>query len=202
MMSDALLADETALGWLEARGLSLETIVNAQLGYRTKADPERQWRDCIAIPYFDAQGRWRVSRYRHLRTNPAMKYQTPKGGGVHLYNVAAVDAAKVAICEGEFDALIVQQHLGIAAVALPGINNWKREWRWLFRNADLVYVVVDNAPEDEEHADARAAEERARNQIMAQVGLIADVERVELPAGTDVTDLYLSDPTALEELFQ
>ena len=200
MMADQLYADDDAMAWLEARGLETETIVERQLGYRTKDDPERQWRHTIAIPYFDAQGRWRVTRYRHLRANPVAKYQTPKGGGVNLYNVAAVDAPTVAICEGEFDSLILHQ-MGIPSVALPGINNWQREWRWLFRNSDLVYVVVDNAPEDEEHADARSAEERARNQILAQVGMLVDVERIELPPGSDVTDLFLSDPRALEDLF-
>jgi DNA primase len=181
-----------ALAYLTDRGLSEETILEAQLGLGT----EGVFRGWIAIPYFDGQGRWRMNRYRSLPpTEKAYRYR--KGDHPSLYNVGAVDEPVVAICEGEFDSLILRQ-LGLPAVALPGVNQWRREWRWLFRNSDLVYIFVDHARETEE--DARNAERRAMAAMRATIGMVTDVEPVEMPEGMDITDLYLQDPDRLKEL--
>lgn len=193
MIADLYAHDKDA--WLHGRGLTEETIDRAQLGYQSSG----RYRDAIVIPYFDARGELRNVRYRHLRHNPPAKYESPKGFGTHLYNVAATQNDVVAICEGEFDALVLEQ-LGFSAVAIPGVNTWQREWRWLFRDCDLVLVVIDMASTREEDADARAAEERARARIAAQVGTVTSCEVVELPDGNDVTDLYLTDPDKLKEL--
>lgn len=179
--------------WLLGRGLTEETIDRAQLGYQTKG----RYRDCITIPYFDARGELRDVRYRHLRPNPPAKYESPKGFGTHLYNATATQNEVVAIAEGEFDALVLEQ-LGVHAVAIPGVNSWQREWRWLFRDCDLVLVLIDMAVNDD--VDARKAEERARARITAQVNTVTSAEVVELPEGMDVTDLYLTDPDRLREL--
>jgi DNA primase len=185
---DALLGAEKTLEWLEGRGLTLSTVLDAGLGYipETARSP---YRHCVVIPYFDARGELRGVRYRHLRADAHMKYQTPKGGGVHLYNAAGSNAPVVAICEGEFDALVMKQ-LGVEAVAIPGTQSWQRAWRWLFRNCDLVYVVMDN---DE-------AGLKASHRIAAQLGDITEAEVVEMPEGFDVSDLYVKDPDRLKEL--
>lgn len=190
----ALLDDDKAMTWLRGRGLSDAVIADAQLGYERGG----RYADCIVIPYTDAQGRCRGVRYRHLRPNPPMKYESPKGFPKHLYNVAAVSEPVVVICEGEFDSLVCRE-LGYASVAITGTGGWERDWRWLFRDCDLVMVVMDRAVVDD-NPDAAEAENRTRNQILAQVGLVTSVEPIDLPEGFDVTDLYLSDPDKLKEL--
>lgn len=192
-MAEQLWASDK-VAWLEGRGLSIETIDQAQLGYETSG----KFRDCITIPYFDARGELVGVRYRHLRPNPPMKYQSPKGFRKHLYNVAATQNDVVAICEGEFDALILQQ-LGYPSVAITGTGGWERAWRWLFRDCNLVLVAMDRAV-IEDNPDAAAAEDRTRNQILAQVGMVTDVELVDIPPGKDITDLYLESPDRLKEL--
>lgn len=189
-MQDTLLESDSTIEWLLGRGIGWETIADAGLGY-VRADEPGPYRDCVVIPYFDGRGELRGIRYRHLRPDAPLKYQTPKGGGVHIYNVGGTNAPVVAICEGEFDALVMKQ-IGIEAVAIPGTQSWQRPWRWLFRNADLVYVVMDN---DE-------AGVKASNKIAAQVGDVTDVEVVELPEGLDVSDLYVRDPDELRRLLQ
>ena len=119
---DALLESDRATEWLEGRGLTWDSILDHGLGYIPKGTESKFW-DCIVIPYFDARCELRGVRYRHLREDPPMKYQTPKGGGRHLWNVKAANEASVAICEGEFDAMVMIQ-LGVPAVALPGVNTW------------------------------------------------------------------------------
>jgi DNA primase len=188
----ALWETPSALEYLTDRGLSEDTILEAQLGLGI-AGPYRGW---LAIPYMDGQGRWRTTRYRSLPPKEK-EYRTLKGARRHLYNVQAVDEPVLGICEGEFDALILRQ-LGLPAVALPGVNTWQREWRWLFRNSDLVYVFVDHAREDQE--EARTAEKRAMAAMRATIGMVTEVEPVEMPEGKDVTDLYLENPERLKEL--
>jgi len=195
LMAAELWSRPDKLQWLTDRGLSEDTIIEAQLGY--VGEREQRYADCISIPYFDATGNLQSVRYRHLRENARLKYEAPKGDRRHLYNVRATDESVVAICEGEFDSLIVQQ-LGMAAVGLPGVTAWQRAWRWLFRNTDLVYVLVDHAPQT--NPEALRAEVRARQKIAGQLSGVADVEIIDLPEGMDVTDLYLTDPDALRSL--
>jgi DNA primase len=190
----ALWQSPDALQYLQGRGLTEEMVLEAQLGLATKG----KYAGWLAIPYLDGQGRWRSTRYRTLPPTDKA-YRTPKGEGRHLYNVSATEEPVVAICEGEFDSMVMRQ-LGFPAVALPGLSAWQREWRFLFRNCDLVYVLIDHAPRSKE--EARAAETRVRNAIVAQVGMVTDVEPIDLPEGMDVSDLYLQDPDELKGLFE
>jgi DNA primase len=193
-MTAELFARPDALAYVNGRGITDESILEFQLGVET----EGKYEGWLAMPYLDGRGRWRTTRYRSL---PPMDkaYMTVKGSGTHLWNVRAAESPVVAICEGELDGVILNQ-LGIAAVALPGVTQWRRAWRWLFRNSDLVYVVIDHAPHTKE--EARTAEWRALNQIRSTLSMVTEVEAIELPEGTDVNDLYLRDPEQLEELFR
>lgn len=170
--------------FLEDRGLTPETIEAAGLGV-SQGPNYSGW---LAIPYHDGQGRRRMTRYRSLPPTDK-QYRTLKGEGTHLYNVAAVENPIVAICEGEFDALILSQ-IGVPAVAIAGAKSWNRAWRWLFRNTDMVLVITD---QDEEGL-------RARHKIVANLHDVTTAEPVDLPEGSDITDLYLSNPEELRKL--
>lgn len=184
-MSVALWDRPEKVAWLTARGLTEDTILDAELGYVD----EGRYRDCISIPYRDARGEVATVRYRHLDPNALHKYDQIKGSRLRLYNVRNTDRSVVAICEGEFDSLIMGQ-LGVPAVAVPGATSWQKAWRWLFRNCDLVYVITD----------ADESGRKAGNKIIGQVGSITDVAAIHLPNGKDVTDVFLEDPSLLRRL--
>lgn len=184
-LTDALYANDEAMAYLEGRGLDVSTIVDARLGYEQRG----RYRHSITIPYFDGQGRLVTLRWRHLDDSIGRKYSSAGGSGQHLYNVAAVEEPVVYVTEGEFDSLILKQ-LGYAAVAISGATNFDRAWRWLFRNCDLVYVVMDGDD----------AGMKARARIRGQIGSVTDAEALHMPAGADITDLYLKDPHTLKEL--
>jgi len=192
-MSAELWNTPEKLKYLRDRGLSDDTILDNFLGY----SPGGRFKDCISIPYFDARGELVTVRYRHLREGADRKYDTERGYGRHLYNVKNTDCDVVGICEGEFDSLIMGQ-LGVPSVAVPGTGGWNRSWRWLFRNCNLVYVLVDHA--EESNVDALKAEQKLRQKITAQVSMVTEVVLIDLPVGKDVTDMYLSQPRALKEL--
>jgi DNA primase len=188
-MSATLWSRPDKVQWLEDRGLTEDTIMDNLIGYVPEEHP--RFGNCISIPYFDNRGELVTVRYRHLRLHADHKYDAERGtnAGRHLYNVRNTDNPVVAICEGEFDSLIIGQ-LGIPAVGIPGAQAWNRSWRLLFRNSDLVLVICD----------ADEAGQKARNKILGQVGMITDVVAIDLPADMDVTDMYLTDPDKLREL--
>ena len=177
--------------WLVDRGLAPETVWEAGLGYVGTPDERshRRLEGSIEIPYIDARGRRVGARYRHLRLGTQRKYDQVHGTRAHLYGVSLTQEPVVHLTEGEFDALVLRQ-LGLSAVGVPGATAWKREWRWLFRDTDLVVVWTD----------ADEAGKRARQRIAGSVSQVTDVRTVELPDGMDVTDVYLEDPERLREL--
>jgi DNA primase len=187
-LADNVWAYDAANEYLTGRGLDVDTIVEAQLGYVPPQDGGR-FAHSIAIPYFDAQGRWRSTRYRHLRPDARHKYDQEKGTKQHLYGVSDAQESIVYITEGEFDRLIMKQ-LGLAAVGIAGATNFARAWRYLFRDAELVLVVMD----------ADEAGRKAKQRIASWVSTVTDVDTIDLPSGADITDLYLSDRDELESL--
>ncbi|HET6917257.1 MAG TPA: toprim domain-containing protein [Acidimicrobiales bacterium] len=73
------------------------------------------------------------------------KYDGPSGQKARLYNVAAVHEKgdTIAICEGEFDALVMHHVVGIPAVGTPG-TQWLDHWPRVFSDYDRVLVIADH----------------------------------------------------------
>jgi len=195
-LTSALWENTDALEYLEGRGLSLNTIAEARFGYVEKG----RFRNSISIPYFDAKGRHRITRYRTLELDADQKYSVVKGTKTHLYGVEDVNEPVVFITEGEFDRWILKQ-LDLKAVAVSGATHFQRPWRFLFRNCDLVLIVTDNDPSNiKKGREVGQAGQRAAQRIAAWIGTVTNVDVVELPPRTDVTDLFLSDPDTLRSL--
>ena len=170
-----------ARNWLSNRGLKDRTIRDYLLGY----DPERK---AITIPYLNALGQVRAVRWRNMHGD--IKYMQPKGSGSHLFHVKTSRKPKVWICEGEFDAMILDQS-GFPSVGVPGAVSFKDEWAYLFAYCDQVTVVFD--------ADERGRE--GAQKLTRLLGpLVSRLRMVRLPEGKDVTDLYLEDKAKLYEL--
>lgn len=184
-LTDALWDNTDALEYLEGRGLSLNTIAEARFGYAETG----RFRHSISIPYFDAQGRHRTTRYRRLDPDSPMKYDQLKGTVQHLYGIEDANEPVVFITEGEFDRWILRQ-LGLKAVGIAGATNFPRPWRFLFRNCDLVLVVMDM-----DDAGRKAAQ-----RIASWLSTVTNADIIELPPRMDVTDLFLSDPDTLRGL--
>jgi hypothetical protein len=173
------------LEWLRGRGLKDVTIREAYLGYTPGA---------ITIPYLNpplrSDGVVSVRQIRKRNLHGLPKYETPKGGKSHIYNVAVTDRPVVYLTEGEFDALILRQ-LGKAAVGVPGVSVFQSEWKYLFTHCEHVYLVFD----------ADDAGKGGGNRIAGILGqYVEKLSIIHLPPGKDVTDLYLEDPEHLRRL--
>lgn len=173
-----------ARNWLHARGLTNRTVEDYLLGYD-------QDRNAIVIPYLNALGEVRGYRWRNL-SQGSVKYMQPKGEGLHLFHVKASRKPRVWLCEGEFDSMILDQ-LGFPSVGVPGVNAFKDEWAYLFAYCDQVNIVFDS---DE------AGKEGAARVGRVISNFVTKVQKVGLPHGKDVTDLYLADRQGLVDLIK
>jgi len=179
---------DRALGYLAGRGISEETAARFRLG--TITDPiegHQGYEGWLAIPYFTALDLCVGFKFRRLDDGKP-KYGAPVGQKSHLFNVVATLSAtkSIVICEGEFDAIIMEANCGIPAVGVPGVAAWKPYYKKLFNGFDIVYVVGDNdVKEDGTNPGAefsrRVASEISNSQI------------VTLPPGLDITDFYLAN---------
>lgn len=163
-----------------SRGLTLETIREAGLGYVTTELPGwERFQGAISIPYHDGRGREVGVRFRWNTGD--RKYDQRTGTPNRLYGIHLIEEAVVYLTEGEFDSLILRQ-AGMAAISIPGTQGWADHWRWLFRDCRQVFVVFDS---DESGRDGARTVQRSLRDVGPRVG------RVELPVSKDLTDVFV-----------
>jgi len=141
----------------------------------------------VSIPYLTPAGpvaiKFRCVAHADCKAVKCPKYLTDDDSGNHLYNARAVLAAKhtVAICEGEFDAMVVSGLAGVPAVGYPGADTWARNDHWprVFAGLDVV-VVADGDP-----PGIKAARAVAKSLDTARV--------VVCPPGDDSTSLIVRE---------
>lgn len=160
-----------ARGWSLSRsleGFDNDDVLNSSLVYR---DGPRKGQDFfydhLLIPYV-SRGSVVQMRGRALGENKTGKYLTPPDDPVMLFNVDDLDDADdVIITEGEFDAMVVKQHLllspddkvrRIAVIGLAGANGFKEGFETYLSDARRVYVALD--PDDTGKREAIKIKER------------------------------------------
>lgn len=157
------------------KGLRDEEIERFRLGF----DPDQ---DCYVIPYLESRRPVAFRFYDPVQRGVDEKgkpvYGGPHGskywweraegmggkpgsimntedGVLRLYNPSAASGdaqGRVFICEGELKAALLSR-AGLAAVSIPGVSSFKREWAQYFMHAKEVIVLMDNDnPEHHRHA--------------------------------------------------
>jgi DNA primase len=179
---------EEALAYLAGRGISEETAARYQIG--TIVDPiegHQMYEGWISIPYTTALGMCVGFKFRRLDDGKP-KYGSPVGQKSHLFNVVSTMSStkSIVICEGEFDAIVMEANCGVPAVGVPGVAAWKPYYTKLFNGFDIVYVVGDNdVKEDGSNPGAEFSRRVAGEVLNSQI--------VQLPPGMDITDFYLAN---------
>lgn len=139
---------ERALGYLQKRGFTPETLARFNIGYSPGYQSGELWiPKGITIPN-EING---VLWYVKIRTNAKPKYVLVKGSKpAALFNANSLRAAdNCLLTEGEFNAMIVDQEAGdlIAVASLGGSASNRIDlaaWGWYFMNKTLVLAVYDN----------------------------------------------------------
>jgi DNA primase len=181
------ISDE-ALAYLAGRGISEETAARYQIG--TIVDPiegHQMYEGWISIPYMTALGLCVGFKFRRLDDGKP-KYGSPVGQKSHLFNVLATMSAtkSIVICEGEFDAIVMEANCGVPAVGVPGVAAWKPYYTKLFSGFDIVYVVGDNDVKEDGSNPGMEFSRRVAGEVL-------NSQIVQLPPGMDITDFYLAN---------
>lgn len=202
---DALMEEEDARRYLrQERDLAAETIGKYRLGWVPK--------DVMGLML--AEG-WKISDLQHAglvteKNYPlfwerilipyfvrdqvvAIRAKQPGGNvlqakdtSIALFGVDNIRGHKeVYICEGEFDAMYLDQ-MGFPAVGIPGATNFQEHWGTWFEGASKVFVCLD----------ADEAGQRGASRIESIIGKRARI--VELPVpddqkSTDITEYFTRD---------
>lgn len=182
------LIGSPAEGYLSARGISPEAAATARLGWTSDPIPgHEQYQSMLAIPYWTKSG-VSAMKFRHVEDRASgPRYLNQQGSTPGMYNAhAAVTSGHpyVAICEGELDCVIAHYVCGVNAVAIAGVNNWKKHHPRVLKGFRSIYVLADN--------DDR--EDNPGQNVLAGT-IIGDIPRarnVLLPRGSDVTDHVLA----------
>jgi hypothetical protein len=183
---------EAIWDYLVGRGIEPDYIEKYLLGYV----PDGYYGHSISIPLLDGMGRLRSVRFRRLGDRHP-KYETMRGDQPHMFNVSSLRHPLVYIAEGEFDAIVLEQ-LGRKAVGVPGINNFLPQWRWLFLG-NHVRLVFDS----DENTVANDNVQRSRYRIKNWLEPLAEsFDDVRLPAGHDVSSLYVTDKRQLIDILE
>jgi DNA primase len=171
---------------LEQRELTTATIRKARLGYIP--GDFRDWRELaglnvpcgIVIPWFASDVLWAV---KVRRAYGLPKYVQIAGGSTHgLYNADTLYLNSVALfCEGEFDALLVQQEAGnfVSPVTLGSATaRLTSRWYGMLVGQRTIYVSYDRD----------IAGERGSQRLLQ---LSPRFRELSLPHGKDISDFYL-----------
>lgn len=183
------LIGSPAEGFLNARGIGSQAAVTARLGWTASPVPgHEQYLNMLAIPYWNASGVASMKFRRIEDHGSGPRYLNMQGITPGMYNAhAAVMSGEpyVAICEGELDCVIAHYVCGVNAVAVAGVNNWKKHHARVLKGFRDVYILADN--------DDR--EDNPGQNVLAGT-IISDISRarnVLLPRGSDVTDHVLAN---------
>ena len=98
------------------------------------------------------------------------------------------------MCEGEFDTIIAEDALGLPAVGIPGVQNWKPHYAKVFEGYARVLILADD---DSSKHEQRVAEGKKSKNSGAEFSklLCSKLDNaipVKLPRDMDVSDLVLA----------
>lgn len=168
--------------WLAGRGIPLDLAREYRLG--VVVDPSsghEQYVGRLAIPYLTRSGVVTI-RYRALDGSTPKYMSMPRDTG-RLFNTQAFfhrRAGRIAITEGELDALTVHEFTGIPAVGLQGAQAWRPLYARCFAGYRDIVVIGDGDEAGSKFVDKIVAElDRARP--------------IYLPDGEDCNSLFVHD---------
>jgi len=169
--------------WLEARGIDRATAEKFRLGV-VPASPSPELAHLVGWLSMPSLSRTGVEgiRFKRIRSGDGPKVlPLATGDTTRLYmpRILFERTAVMAITEGEPDAWVLNQ-VGIPAVGVPGVNNWKSHHPRMFAGFSEVLVFGDNDEAGRKFASALTKD------IPTARAVIVGSE------GDDVNDYYLA----------
>ena len=177
--------NEATLSYLQERGISQEVADLYLLG--SVAEPSsghEMATGMLSIPYRTPAGIVGI-KFRRL-DNGTPKYLWPTGQKIGLFNVTDLhlQSDTIAICEGEIDTIILSGVVGIPAVGVAGVSQWKPWFPKLFESYKRILIFADNDVKEDGRNPGQELAKRIKDDLdKATV--------VHLEDNKDVNDMYL-----------
>jgi len=174
-----------AASYLAGRGITKEVANTFRLG--SVVDPSAGHEHAVnrlSIPYITPAGVVGI-KFRTV-DNSTPKYLWPTGQKIGLFNVGDLhkNSGTIAICEGEIDTIVLSGLVGIPAVGVAGVSQWKPWFPKLFESYSRILIFADNDVKEDGRNPGQELAKRIKEDLDK-----ADI--VHLPDNQDVNDIYL-----------
>jgi hypothetical protein len=141
------------INYLRDHGLTKELAAKYHLGFVNPAESaDNRYRGMLAIPYLTHAGvvaiKFRcVEDHDHGAFHHG-KYSQPEGQEPWIFNPQAFFDADdtIGVAEGEIDAIVATEFLGVPTIGIPGVEIWKanrKSWRRTLDDYTTVLIFVD-----------------------------------------------------------
>lgn len=184
---------ESALSYLQSRGIDYVTATEWRLGYVAEPAPgHERMQGMLAIPYVSPAGvigmKFRCIQQHDCKAHGHVKYDSEKGVGSYLFGVLNLqtDSPFVCICEGELDTIAATALASLPAVGISGATKWKAHWQYVFEGYDEVVVFLDG---DAGKDGKPPASDKFESTIL---GALSNARSVRLPLGEDVNSFLVA----------
>lgn len=194
--------------YLGEHAIDRELVVKYGLGFVNPAEPaDYRFSGMLAIPYFTRAGvvwmKYRCTlghdckEYANSGHPEHSKYSAAASEEPWIYNPEAFftamlsDDGTIGVAEGEMDAIVATEKLGVPSIGIPGVEIWvqnRKIWRRTLDDYDNVLIFVDGDRPTPAHPDG-AGLEFARK-VADDVGPKARL--VRCPEGEDVASMVAS----------
>jgi len=167
--------------WLAGRGIPLDLAEEYRLGVVVvPCSGHESYVGRLSIPYLTRSGVSTI-RFRALDDTTPKYLSLPRDTG-RLYNTGAffLRSPRIAITEGELDALTCHEYAGIPAIGIQGASAWRPVYRRCFAGYGEVLVVGDGDEAGRKFTDR----------------IVSDLDNsrpVYLPDGADCNSLLVDD---------
>ena len=174
-----------AASYLAARGITQEVAHTFQLG--SVVEPSAGHEHAInrlSIPYLTPAGVVGI-KFRSVDESTP-KYLWPTGQKIGLYNVLDLHKPSdtIAICEGEIDTIVASGIVGIPAVGVAGVSQWKPWFPKLFESYSRILIFADNDVKEDGRNPGQELAKRIKEDL-------DKAEIVHLPDNMDTNEVYL-----------
>ena len=143
----------------------------------------------LSIPYISPAGVVGL-KFRAI-DHSTPKYLWPTSQKVGMFNVGDLHkhSDTIAICEGEIDTIVLSALVGIPAVGIAGVSQWKPWFPKLFESYNRVLIFADNDIKEDGRNPGLDLAKRIKEDLDR-----ADI--IHLPGNEDVNDLFISYGTS------
>lgn len=210
--AERLLDHDDVFDYLyEERGLSLDTIIKAKLGYSDggcvtyllgegfSLDEVKEaglvgksgrdfMRGRIVIPYFEYGAVVSMRGRNFAGRAGTTKYLGLAGVKSKLYGTDSIlGENQIIICAGELDQLMLTQN-GYKAIGVPGERIWKDEWNEVIEDVKRIHIIFDGDKAGRAGAEKLSGTLGPRSRV------------VDLPDKKDIGDFFTSMGKSKEDL--